>query len=65
MDRDEMRKNIIHLISDSVPWRVIKMVILGNGRIGKTTLLRSIDNILNENEVWFLLDSLYINSWDV
>ncbi len=51
MEKDEMRKYIDQLISDSEPWRAIKMVVLGNGRIGKTTLLRYIDKII-DNKVF-------------
>ncbi len=46
MREEEMRNYIKQLISGSEQWRAMKLVVLGNGRIGKTTLLRAFDRIL-------------------
>lgn len=40
-------KNLQH---GSEPYRVMKLVVLGHGQIGKTTLLRAINNILKKTE---------------
>ncbi len=47
MTEEEIRRYIKQLMSNGEQWKAIKMVVLGNGRIGKTTLLRSIDQILS------------------
>lgn len=35
----------------SEEWRVMKVVVLGNGQIGKTTFVRFIKHILDPSEV--------------
>ncbi len=47
MKKDEMRMYVQQLIKDSEPWKSIKMVVLGDGKIGKTTLLRTFDKLLS------------------
>ncbi len=41
-----MREYVKQLLSGSEKWRAMKMVILGNGRIGKTTLLDAFEHLL-------------------
>ncbi len=50
MSRDEMKKYVEVLMRDSKPWKSMKLIVLGNGRIGKTTLLKSFNQILHPNE---------------
>ncbi len=50
MKKDDIRKYIQQLISEGEEWKAIKMVVLGNGRIGKTTLLRAFDDILRPDQ---------------
>ncbi len=47
MTKDEMRQYIRQLVEGSEQWKAIKMVVLGNGKVGKTTLLRAFDTILH------------------
>ncbi len=49
MKESEMRNYVQQLINESEPWKSIKMVVLGNGRIGKTTLLRAFDKLLSSS----------------
>jgi hypothetical protein len=44
---EDMRTFLKELISSSTPLRSMKMVVLGHGHIGKTTLLTSMHNILH------------------
>ncbi len=46
MSKDEMKNYVEQLMKGSEQWKAMKMVVLGNGRIGKTTLLHSFDQIL-------------------
>ena len=47
----QRHKEIEHFVKElklsSEPWKTIKLVVLGHGRIGKTTLLSALENILN------------------
>lgn len=47
---DEIRRHIEQLLQEGEEWRSIKLIVLGNGRIGKTTLLHTFDRI----KVYFL-----------
>lgn len=47
MSEEEMRAFISQLIEEGEQWKSMKMVVLGNGRIGKTTLLRTFDQLLD------------------
>lgn len=38
------------IVASSEAWRAIKMVILGHGQIGKTTLLSSIKKLLKQDD---------------
>ncbi len=56
MRGNEMRSYVQQLIKESEPWKSIKMVVLGNGLIGKTTLLRAFDKLLlssSSTQVYF------------
>ncbi len=46
MTTAEMQNYIEQLIAGSEQWRAMKLVVLGNGGIGKTTLLRAFDRLL-------------------
>ncbi len=46
MKEDEMRQFIQQLMTDAEEWKAIKMVVLGHGQIGKTTLLHTINQIV-------------------
>ncbi len=50
MSREEMKKYLEVLMRDSKPWKSIKLIVLGNGRIGKTTLLETFNQILQVKE---------------
>lgn len=45
----EMRQFLYALMKNSEPLRSMKLVVLGHGRIGKTTLLNAMRNILDAN----------------
>ncbi len=47
MDRADMRRYVTQLKEDSKPWKSIKLVVIGHGRIGKTTLLNTFQQILD------------------
>ncbi len=51
MPKAEIKKYIQELMRDAEEWRAIKMVVVGNGRIGKTTLLHSVNDILNSSSI--------------
>ncbi len=51
MSKDEMRTFISQLIQEGEQWKSMKMVVLGNGRIGKTTLLRAFDKLLDPSSI--------------
>ncbi len=42
----EMREYVEQLISEGEQWKSLKMVVLGNGQIGKTTLLHAFNQLL-------------------
>ncbi len=46
MKKGEMLNFVEQLISGSEQWNAMKLVVLGNGGIGKTTLLRTFDQLL-------------------
>jgi hypothetical protein len=49
-DEESIENFLKELISKkSEPWRAMKMVMLGHGRIGKTTLLHAMKSILQPN----------------
>ncbi len=55
LDRSKMRRFVQQLIASGEQWKSMKMVVLGNGRIGKTTLLNAFDEILHPDtslKVW-------------
>ncbi len=45
MDVEEIRSTIKQLLQEGEKWKSIKLIVLGNGRIGKTTLLRTFDQL--------------------
>lgn len=47
--RDEMRKFLFELRRGFEEWRAMKLVVLGHGRIGKTTLLHALKGLLKQN----------------
>ena len=47
MDPDDMSKFIEELMKNSEELRAMKLVVLGDGRIGKTTLLNAMRSILD------------------
>ncbi len=51
MTADEMRQFIQQLMEEAEEWKAIKMVVLGHGRIGKTTLLHAINQIMDPSSV--------------
>ncbi len=51
MSEKEMRTFISQLIQEGEQWKSMKMVVLGNGRIGKTTLLRTFDKLLDPSSI--------------
>ena len=38
------------LMTKSEPWRAMKLVVLGNGQIGKTTMLHSLKQLVQTSE---------------
>lgn len=68
---------LIELMKNSRPWRTMKLIILGHGHIGKTTLLAAFKNLMDPSfhyEVctlrrgkvcsYFVLDGRYYkHSW--
>lgn len=60
MSRDEMKKYVEVLVRDSESWKSIKLIVLGNGRIGKTTLLKAFNQILHPNEEVFSTNLLFL-----
>jgi len=42
---------LIELMKNSEEWRAMKLVVLGNGRIGKTTLLQSLKKLIPNTKV--------------
>ncbi len=57
MPKEEMREYLKQLMSEGEQWKAIKMVVLGNGRIGKTTLLHSIHQLLTPSQMVCLFPS--------
>jgi hypothetical protein len=43
------------LLLASEDWKVLKLVVLGHGRIGKTTMLHAMKTILENSQVVFIL----------
>lgn len=48
----EIKTLLTEMIHHSEPWKKMKLVVLGHGRIGKTTLLTTIHNILHPSQVY-------------
>lgn len=46
LKQDEVEPFLRDVMTRSEPWNSLKLIILGHGRIGKTTLLHSIKDIL-------------------
>ncbi len=59
MDKDEMRAYVQQLMSEGEEWKAIKMIVLGHGRIGKTTLLHSIHQIIDPSVIQVYFHLLY------
>jgi len=48
LEEEQIQPFLQQLMTSSEAWRAIKLVILGNGRIGKTTMLHAVRRILHE-----------------
>jgi len=46
MEKEKVQLFLQELVKNSEPWKVMKVVVLGHGRIGKTTLLCALHDIL-------------------
>ncbi len=46
-----MRQFIQQLMAEAEEWKAIKMVVLGHGRVGKTTLLHAINQIMTPSSI--------------
>ncbi len=55
MNEGEIRSHITQLLQEGEEWKSIKLIVLGNGRIGKTTLLSTFDELLLPPEVCFFI----------
>ncbi len=60
MSKDEIRAYIQQLMSEAEEWKAIKMIVLGHGRIGKTTLLHSIHQIIDPSIIQVYFHLLYL-----
>jgi hypothetical protein len=49
-NEEQIETFVKELIAHPAPWRAIKLVTLGHGRIGKTTLLNKLRLIVDPNE---------------
>lgn len=47
IEKDDIGPFLLDLMKKSEEWRALKIVVLGNGRIGKTTLIKAVKGILN------------------
>ncbi len=57
MGKHEMKHYVKELIAGGEQRKAMKLVVLGNGRIGKTTLLRAFDKLLFPDSVQQVLHS--------
>ena len=51
LNKFDIKPFLKDLMKNSEPWRAMKLVVLGNGRIGKTTMLHSLKKLVNGNTV--------------
>jgi polynucleotide 5'-kinase involved in rRNA processing len=51
IDKKDIRGFIEDLVKNSEEWRAMKLVVLGNGQIGKTTMLKVLKEIVTESTV--------------
>jgi hypothetical protein len=51
LEQHEIRPFLIELIKSSEEWKAMKLIILGHGRIGKTTMLHVLKDILQRSQV--------------
>lgn len=60
----EMHSFLTELMAKSEEWRAMKLVVLGHGRIGKTTLLREIKHSLDPQSprVYLNYSKFYANT---
>lgn len=60
-EEKDIRQFVSALMSNSEEFRAMKLVVLGNGKIGKTTLLRALKEVINpdSNQVRRLKESFY------
>jgi hypothetical protein len=56
--KEDMESFLKELMASSEPLRSMKLVVLGNGQIGKTTLLHAMKNILSPNSKQVIFLSL-------
>lgn len=47
LDRNQIKALLEEVKKSSEPWNKMKLVVLGHGRIGKTTLLKAVHNLLD------------------
>ncbi len=59
MSKEDMKEYLKQLMAEGEQWKAIKMVVLGNGRIGKTTLLHSIRQLLTSSQLVCLFLSCF------
>lgn len=56
LNKQQIRELLEELKENSEPWEKMKLVVLGHGRIGKTTLLTAIYNLLNPTNLQQVLN---------
>lgn len=47
IEQKHIESFLVDLMKKGEEWRSLKLVVLGNGQIGKTTLIRAIKQLLN------------------
>ncbi len=59
-----MRQFLQQLMAEAEEWKAIKMVVLGHGRIGKTTLLHAINQIMDPSSVQVYYFMYITQNWN-
>lgn len=47
LDKDKIEEFLVELMKSSETWKSMKLVVLGHGQIGKTTMLAKFKNLLD------------------
>ena len=50
MDVKDISPFLNDMMKNSEPWKAIKLVVLGHGRIGKTTMLQILKRLISTNQ---------------